>query len=187
MLCIVTSFHCNHCMQFQGKPINQTWENGQKISFRPYPGPFRPNLGPENFFVNFFFKNLVRSVTRYNDQLSSWTIPEKTNDPILRKLSDGLADRRTDRQTDESDSIGRCPTKVERPIKTYLKQVLNECWKIQKRGVKNEQKLIWKVLNQRCTIQKQYKNKDFALGLIYCEVHDMTNKNKEIPSKWANS
>ena len=47
----------------------------------------------------FFFKNLVPSVTRYNDQLSSWTIPEKTNDPILRKLSDGLANRRTDRRT----------------------------------------------------------------------------------------
>ena len=35
------------------------------------------------------------------------TISEKTNDPILRKLSDG--------QTDETDFIGSCPANVERP------------------------------------------------------------------------
>ena len=38
---------------------------------------------------------------------------KKTNDPILRKLSDGGTDRR---KTDESDFIGLCPTNVERPI-----------------------------------------------------------------------
>ena len=37
---------------------------------------------------------------------------KKTNDLILRKLSDG----RTDEQTDESDFIGRCLTNVERAI-----------------------------------------------------------------------
>ena len=45
---------------------------------------------------------------------------EKTNNPILRKLSDAWTDKQTDGQTDESDFIGRCPTNVERPkIKTY--------------------------------------------------------------------
>ena len=44
----------------------------------------------------FFFENLAPSVTRYHGQLSSYTISEKTNDPILRKLSDGRTDRRTD-------------------------------------------------------------------------------------------
>ena len=44
----------------------------------------------------FFFKNLAPSVTRNRGQLSSCTISEKTNDPILRKLSDGRKDRRTD-------------------------------------------------------------------------------------------
>ena len=39
-----------------------------------------------NFF--FFFKNLASSVTRYHGQLSSCTISEKTNDPILRKRTD---------------------------------------------------------------------------------------------------
>ena len=46
----------------------------------------------------FVFKNLASSVTRYHGQLSSYTISEKTNDPILRELSDGQTDRQTDRQ-----------------------------------------------------------------------------------------
>ena len=140
----------NHSVQFQGKLINQTWENGKKPSFRP---DFGPNLGLKIFFSwistlldvrhcykllfevsrktnepNFrkwqkklvsgtilahlaqipaaifllllfcffvFFKNLALSVTRYHGQLSSCTISDKTNDPILRELSE----RRTDRGT----------------------------------------------------------------------------------------
>ena len=39
-----------HCMQFQGKLINQPWENGRKPSFRPDFGPFWPKFGPQNFF-----------------------------------------------------------------------------------------------------------------------------------------
>ena len=41
MLDIVASFHY---MQFQGKLMNQTWEN-EKKSFWPDFGPFCPNLG----------------------------------------------------------------------------------------------------------------------------------------------
>ena len=65
--------------------------------------------------ANFFFKNLASLVTRYHGQLSSCTISEITNDPILRKLSDGQTGGRTDGQTDQSDFIGRCPTNVEHP------------------------------------------------------------------------
>ena len=43
-------FASYHCMQFQGKLINQTWENGKKPSFRTDFGPFGPNLGPKFFF-----------------------------------------------------------------------------------------------------------------------------------------
>ena len=43
------------------------------------------------FFV-FFLKNLASSVTRYNGQLSSCTISEKTNDSTLR--TDGGTDER---------------------------------------------------------------------------------------------
>ena len=59
----------------------------------------------------FVFKNLAPSATRYHVQLSSCTISEKTNTPILRKLSDGWMDG----QTDQSDFIGHCPTNHERP------------------------------------------------------------------------
>ena len=47
MLRIVASYHC---MQFQVKLMNQTWENDNKPSFRPNCGPFGTNLGPKIFF-----------------------------------------------------------------------------------------------------------------------------------------
>ena len=50
MLNIVASYHC---IQFQGKLINQTLENGKKPSFGPDFGPFAPNLGSKNFFMDF--------------------------------------------------------------------------------------------------------------------------------------
>ena len=55
--------------------------------------------------ANFFEKNLEPSVTRYYDQLSSCTISEKTDDPILRKLSDGRTDGQTDGQTDRRTRV----------------------------------------------------------------------------------
>ena len=48
-----------------------------------------------------FFKHLASPVTRYHGQLSSSTISEKTNDPILRKLKrqkDGRTNGRADGQ-----------------------------------------------------------------------------------------
>ena len=59
-------------------------------------------------------KNLAWSVARYQGQLSSSTISEKTIDPIVRKFSD-RRDEQTDRQMDESDFITRCPTNVKHP------------------------------------------------------------------------
>ena len=64
-----------------------------------------------NFFFSFFFKNLASSVTRHHGQLWSCTISEKTNDPIVNKLSDGQRDG----LTDESDFIGCCLNNVEHP------------------------------------------------------------------------
>ena len=45
-------------------------------------------------------------------QLLSCTISEKTNDPILRELSDG----RMDGQMNQSDFMRCCPNKVEHPV-----------------------------------------------------------------------
>ena len=44
MLYIVVNYHC---MQFQGKPMNQTWENDKKIGFGI---DFSPNSGRQLFF-----------------------------------------------------------------------------------------------------------------------------------------
>ena len=71
MLEIVASYYCMQCL---GKLINQTWKNGKKPSFEP------------DFL---FFKKLAFLVTRCHGQLSSCIILEKTNDPMLGKLSDG--------------------------------------------------------------------------------------------------
>ena len=37
-------------MQFQGKLMSQSLENGKKPRFGPDFGPFGPNLAPKNFF-----------------------------------------------------------------------------------------------------------------------------------------
>ena len=63
MLYIVVNYHC---MQFQGKLMNQTWENDKKISF----GIDLAQIPA----ANYFFKNLSPSVTRKPGQLSSCTI-----------------------------------------------------------------------------------------------------------------
>ena len=85
-------------------PNSRKW---QKTSFWVWFTPVGPKFKPPNIFL----KNLASSDTRYHSQLSSCTISEKTNDPILRKLSDG--------RTDESDFTGCCPTNVECPTRSF--------------------------------------------------------------------
>ena len=69
--------------------VSQTWENGgEKTSFGSDFGPFGQMQAAKGFF-----KNLALSVTRYPDQVSSCTISEWTNDPLLRKLSDEWTDK----------------------------------------------------------------------------------------------
>ena len=111
--------------------MNQTWGKGKKTNFGPDVGPFGPNLGCQFFFFCLFFcffvpprphpppqkKNLAPSDIRYHGQVSSCWISEKTNNLILRKLSDRRRrpDWQTNGQTGKSDFIGCCPTNVERP------------------------------------------------------------------------
>ena len=47
MLDIVASYHR---IQFQGKIVIQTQENGKKPHFRPDLDPLGPNSGHQNFF-----------------------------------------------------------------------------------------------------------------------------------------
>ena len=59
---------------------------------------------------NFFFKNLALSISIHHTSYHHVQYQKKTNDPILKKFSDG----RTDGQTDgRKYFIGRCLTNVE--------------------------------------------------------------------------
>ena len=85
-------------MQFKGKRMNQTSENGKKHNFGLDFGLFVPSLGPKTFS-----QNLTLSDVRYHGQQSSCTISEKTDDSILRKLIDGWTDSWVDRQSDRQE------------------------------------------------------------------------------------
>ena len=103
-------------MQFQGKLINQTLNNGKNLVSSPilaHLAKFEPPIPPPPPKK----KNLAPSGIRYHGQVSSCSISEKTNNLILRKLSDRRRrpDWQTNRQTGKSDFIGCCPTNVERP------------------------------------------------------------------------
>ena len=59
-------------------------------------GALGPNSGSQIIVVVVVVvENLASSFSRYYGQPSSYTISEKTNDPVLRKFSDGRTDRRT--------------------------------------------------------------------------------------------
>ena len=64
MLDSVASYH--HCMQFQGKLMNQTWENGKKSSFKTDFSSFVPYLGPQIFFHRFYFYYMLDIVASYH-------------------------------------------------------------------------------------------------------------------------
>ena len=73
MLCITASYHCT---QFQGKPMNQTWENGKKNWFQPR---FWPNL-PKTFLCILPLLDVIHCC-----KLSLHAISRKTNAWNLRK------------------------------------------------------------------------------------------------------
>ena len=73
---IVPSYHP---MQFPGKIMNQTWENGKRSNFLI----LSPNLGLHFFLL--FSPVLPLLVVRHCTKLSSYAIYRKTNEPNLRK------------------------------------------------------------------------------------------------------
>ena len=74
---IVSSYHCT---QFQGKPINQTWENGKKPSFGPDFSPLGQNMDPKTFSWILPLLHI-----RHCCKLYLYAISRKTNEPNLRK------------------------------------------------------------------------------------------------------
>ena len=63
MLNIVASYHC---MQMQGKLMNQTWKNAKKPSFGPNFGPFVSNLPPLEFFSGFYLGYMLGINANYH-------------------------------------------------------------------------------------------------------------------------
>ena len=62
---------CNyHCMEFQGKPINKTWKNDKKPSFRTNFGPFDTNSGRQKTFFSkiWLFQSLYIMVSYHHVQ-----------------------------------------------------------------------------------------------------------------------
>ena len=82
--------------------MSQTWENCKKL----VSTPFGPNLDFFFFFSKIWLRQSLDIMISYHHV----KYQKKSNDPILRKLSDG-----TDGQTEKGDFIGHCPTNVKRP------------------------------------------------------------------------
>ena len=92
MLGIVASYHCK---QSQGKHMIQTQENGEKPYFGSDLGPLRPHLGCQNIFSEIWLHQSLDTMVSYHHV----KYQKKTNDPILKKFSDGRTDRQTNRRT----------------------------------------------------------------------------------------
>ena len=72
----------------------QTKENDEKPHFGPDFELLDLNSDRENIFSKIWLRQSLDIMVSYHH-----TISEKTNDPILRKLSDGWTDGQMDRQT----------------------------------------------------------------------------------------
>ena len=46
-------------MQFNGKLMKQTWENGEKTNFEPDFGSFGPNLDHKNFVRELYINQML--------------------------------------------------------------------------------------------------------------------------------
>ena len=92
------------------------------------PGPVLTHLAQIRA-VNFFFKYLALSVTRYHGQLSWSTISESNlmMQSWENLVTDGRTDGQADKQMDESDFRGRSPTNIERPKAEILVLIEKKC------------------------------------------------------------
>ena len=77
-------------MQFQGKLINQASENGKRPNFGPDFGSFSQNLGHNFFFSKIWLSLSLGIMVSYHHV----QYQKKSNDPILKKISDGWTDGR---------------------------------------------------------------------------------------------
>ena len=113
MLDMVASYHC---MQFHGKLLNKTWENGTKPSFGPDFGPSDPNSGRKKIF---FSKIWLRQSL---DIIVSYHHVQYQKKLTIKSWENLVTDGQTDGQTEEADFIGHSPTNVKPPIGKVSRQ-----------------------------------------------------------------
>ena len=111
MLDIVASYHC---MQFQGKLKNQTWETGKKTLLL---GLILAQIWATNFFFSkiWLCQSLEIMVSYHHVQYQKKLMIQSWENLVMDGQTDRQTKKRTDGQTDESDFIGCCLTNVERP------------------------------------------------------------------------
>ena len=122
MLEIVESYHC---MQFQGKLINQTWENDKKPSSRPNIDLFGPNSGPQIFFLKIWlFQSLDIMVSYHPVEIMISYYREQYQKQLMIQSWENLVTN--GRTNGRADGRGRYLTNVESPlsIKYKLKLIL---------------------------------------------------------------
>ena len=77
-------------MQFKGKLINQTWENGKKSNFEPDFGLFDSNLGPQIFYGKFHLCWYLDIVPKYHPMQFKQKLMNQTWENGKKKLILGL-------------------------------------------------------------------------------------------------
>ena len=88
-------------MQFQGKLTMQTGKNGENSNFGPDFGSFDTNLGHQTICPKICLRQSLDIIVSYHYV----QYQKKTNDLILRKLSEERTDRQIDGQTDRRTRV----------------------------------------------------------------------------------
>ena len=103
-----------HCIQFQGKLMNQTWKNGKKTNFGPNFDPFSPNLSHQIFFSKIWLHQSLDIIVSYQYvQYQKKIMIKSWENLVMDERTDGRTDWKMDKRTDESGFIGCCPSNFE--------------------------------------------------------------------------
>ena len=110
---IFTSTKCQRLSQATSYLISrETYDpHSRKHRFGPYLGPLGSNSG-RHFFSKIWLGQLLDIMVSYHHAQYQKKLMNQSSENLV---TDGQANKQTDRRTDESDFIGRCPTNIERP------------------------------------------------------------------------
>ena len=160
----------------------------KKNKFWTWFWPIWPKFGLPFYLFFFFSKIWLRHSL---DVMVSYHHVQYQKKLMIRSWENLVTDRRTDRRTDKSDFIGRCPTNVERPKTVGLqKQPLallpkNVCkisakphmfFKINRKSLKSFHKLTF-IVSQFLVVTKIFFSREIKLFLRH--------KNTKSENKWT--